>query len=418
MPSNKNCLDFDWEKDIQSAFEPPSYTVQPRPVNPTDPKDDRYWPVGGDSFRLVQADPDDILHLSDQVLGERHYHVNKMIWMNTVDRYLFQYMLLAQRQNGYKEILLELPDVLQRKYNNYFDTSESRKKPIPPFIQLQKPDNKDSENGSAIRCVVPIFAQSAYQNLICRWLWSQSNSVDQQSSMYYDGIIMRLEGDGKNSVIDFVPKFSLMDYIQHEMLTGISLSIEMTAILLEIEDDDLKELALEAFCTKPMDSFERTPLDICARSPLLFTRNTVARNYFQQIILETATQKYEWKKTANRNILLREDTVKRAAKHVEILIPRINWEDVPDNQIQEAIDQIYKMLSQVTIPVNLPAYVMKPKHGLAVFCHPNHKNIEFFLQELAEKDRNRITSIPRWRTKAHKWFKKVHSSVKSAINKR
>lgn len=429
------CLDFDWEKDVQSAFEPPSYTVQPRKVNPTDPKDDRYWTVGGDSYRLVQADPNDILHISDPVSGEHHYHVNKMIWMNTIDRYIFQYMKLVKKQHGDKKKAVEVPDAVINKLHDYLEASDSRKKPRPHFIQLPKLDSVIEENKVCDRAEVPSFAPASYLNAVCRWVLSHSNSTDKQSSMYYDGIVLRLADPKEGSVVDFVPSFTLADYVEHELLTGISLSIEITAVLLEIKDDELRKAALEAFCTKPVKILEistyaekvkplktiplMTPLDICVRSQCFFTRNAAARSFFQQIIMEKSVQIYEWKGLNNAvsKSLLEEDTVQRAISHLNILIPNVGWEFVPDNQIQEAIDQIYMMLSQVTIPVNLPDYVKNPQNGLAAFCHPKHKNVNLFLNELDTKDRKRITEIPRCRTNAHEWFKKVHSAVKASIHK-
>lgn len=429
------CLGFDWEKDVQSAVEPPSYTIQPRQVNPTDPKDDRYWLVGGDSYRLVQADPNDILHISDPVSGEHHYHVNKMIWMNTIDRYLFQYMQLIRKQHGDIKQAVDLPDMVADKLYDYLAASNSRRKKPPHFVQLPKLDSVIEENKECNRVEVPSFAPASYLNAACRWVLSRSDSIDKQSSLYYDGIVLRMENEKKDGAIDIIPQFSLADYVEHELLTGISLSIEIASVLLEIKSEKLREAALEAFCTRPVKILEistyiknvkplkairqLTPLDICVRSPCLFTRNAAARNFFQQIIMETSVQLYEWKglKKSESKSLLEEDTVQRAISHLNILIPNVGWEHVPDNQIQEAIDQIYMMLLQVTIPVNLPDYVKNPQNGLAAFCHPKHKNVDLFLNELEIKERDRITEIPRCRTKAHKWFKIVHSAVKASIRK-
>ena len=69
-----------------------------------------------------------------------------------------------------------------------------------------------------------------------------------------------------------MPAFDLEDYIAHELKTGISLSTEITAIVLEL-DEEIRDVVL--------NEFYQSALRDIVRFPFPFARIAAARNYFQ-----------------------------------------------------------------------------------------------------------------------------------------
>lgn len=403
MEMNSHVLDFDWEKDIQTTPIPRPYIYDHRP------KDPRYTNCSflGEPNPLVQADPDDMLVLSHRPMGKTTYHAHTLLWNNTLDHYLYAYYHLAKKKYENENVLYELPYESQEKIFNYIETSANRRKKLLPGLVLGTSNCYSSTDKQIIS--ISRFASSSSINTILRWLWTPSNASSQESSLFYDGLIFHLK-DESTAESEPVPPFTLVDYIEHELITGISLSIEITSVLLEIDDPALREAAFSAFVDNA--------LNLAVASPLFFTRNTAARNFIHQIIMESNKQQYEWRENITTPFIPSqqwEDAVQRARNHTEILkiVPDDDYDTV--SQIDSALGQITTLLSQVKSPVNLPSYVEKPTHGLAAFCHPNHKNIAYFLNKLGNTDMNQPAQISRCRTKEHQLFMKVHAKVKTAL---
>lgn len=403
MEMNSHVLDFDWEKDIQATPIPIQYIYDHRPKDPRRINGSFL----GEPNQLVQADPDDMLVLSHKPMEKTTYHAYASLWKNTLDHYLYAYYHLTKKKYGNENVLYELPYESQEKYFNYIETSATRRKKLLPGLVLGTSNRCSSADKKFIS--ISRFASSSSINTILRWLWTPSNASNQESSLFHDGLVFHLE-DESTVESEPVPPFTLVDYIEHELITGISLSIEITSVLLEIDDPALREAAFSAFVDNA--------LDLAVASPLLFTRNTAARNFIQQIIMESNSQQYEWREDFTTPFVSTQqwqNAVQRARSHTEILriTPYDDYDTV--SQIDSALDQITTLLSQVKSPVNLPSYVEKPTRGLAAFCHPDHKNIAYFLNKLGNEDMQQLTRIPRCREKEHQLFIQVHTKVKTAI---
>lgn len=391
----ESIFDFDWGKDILESPEPPNVVVSDRPY--------------------VQADPTDMLQFLEAVSGSKIHYVHKGIWQNTLDRYLEHYYRLVRKKEAGQRQNPELPKILETKMTSYFDTAEGRKKPIPPVVRHTVCMSREVlENWRAQDHVVIPNAGKAYLNYACRWLFTKDGAPLQPWSLFYDGLLLRVKNKKaeKPEPITLVRDFSLCDYLDHEMLTGISLSIEITAVLLEFFDIPLRERAL--------DAFEEHALPTVVRSREPFARISAARNFFQQILMECNTAYYHWRSSIRTGEIPDaewEGMVSQAVRHVDLLKRRRLRLDVPERDTDRAIAHIEGLLSKVVSPVNLPEYVKNPEHGLAAFCNPKHPNTGYFLRELKKKDAMQITEIPRCRRKEHELFRDVHARVKRAIEK-
>lgn len=109
-----------------------------------------------------------------------------------------------------------------------------------------------------------------------------------------------------------LPIFQLEDYVAHELKTGISLSTEITAVVLELEEA-IREIALNKF-------FE-TALEDIVQFPFPFARISTARNFFQQISSEWSREKHLWNNRGSkgREAEILADAFRRARKHVNSL---------------------------------------------------------------------------------------------------
>ena len=402
-------FDFEWGKDILESPKPPEVMDAFEPL-----ADDRFvFGYDRKTYTYVQADPMDKLRFLEPVAGAKDHYVNKQIWQNTMDRYLEHYYRLVKRKAGGDGYTFPMPKVMENKLTSYYDTAKTRRKSMPRIIAhtvsmdssvLEKKD----QDFVTISC-----AGKAYLNQACRWLLTKGKALHSKS-LFYDGLPLRVKYKTEEGTkcITLVEDFSICDYMDHEMLTGISLSIEITAVLREFLDESLRERALAAFA--------ETALPRVVRSRQLFTRIAAARNFFQQFLMEQNKDYYRWTTSIRSHELSEEEwnaMVLRAGQHLDILESTPLRLDVPEEDTDRAISHLERLLSKVEKPVNLMEYGKAPKHGLAAFCNENHHKIKNFLDELKDKDTKRITQIPRRRSEAHILFQSVHEMVKAAIEK-
>lgn len=441
-------FDFDWEKDLlqtpaPNAFVPwysfensekqvdtgagdqiKSTEEKPSEEKSTEekpPNEDALWEymkigMGNwlpDYKAVVQADPMDILEFSEPVQGFKKHCAHKLIWRNTLDRYLEHYYWLTRKKERRQGKAFVVPKVMERKLAAYFDTHKSRKKPMPSIVSdtVDMREEVLDVRKTGEELVISAFGK-AHLNHACRWLFTKDGAPLQPYSLFYDGLLVRVEDkeETQTETVTLVPDFSLCDYMDHEMLTGISLSIEITAVLLEFPDPWLREKAL--------DAFENGALPTVVKSRELFTRISAARNFFQQILMEQSVGYYNWHASSHTSRIPDKkwnEMVERAAWHVDLLKKTMVMRDTPANETDRAIEHLEALLSKVDKPVNLPEYVKRPKHGLAAFCNPAHHKINWFLKELKKKDAMQITKIPRCRRDEHDLFRDVHARVKRAI---
>lgn len=371
-----NVFDYDWERDF-----PDEDTIQSEWANFSEWNADKlrngflpYYYQSDTAFR-VQADPQDRLVFAEKVKGRKQYYATKVIWYETIDRYLVEYYELAKRRDGDSTITVEFPDELSERFRQNNARSQKTQKrllvELDGFFELESA-GIEFESGNV--CRTPKFTHAAYLNLLLKDLQKRKNDKQRLNSIYYMGLPYgSLPGETP------IPKFSLEDYIEHEYQTAISLSIEISAVLLEFEDDALRDRALE--------EFSKECLPKLIRSRMMFSRNTAARHYFQQILLGIYETKYRWKSISNpMNDISEaewERIAKRAAMHCYLPECFTCAEKVPPEQVAAALKHIEKLFSMVRVPVNFQKYVTEgPTHGLAIFCHPEHNNIDYYLNEL------------------------------------
>lgn len=427
---------LDWECDLQHIPEPTAYLLKDQFSDPTSERDYRKYP-------LVQADPTDRICFSKSVLGKCEHRSNKLIWMSTLDRYLRQYYLLARQREEIEGDHIRMRKILvpYQVHEEYLDyLSRRNKNPICYDIRLfEQAKGETTEDEKYLFYNAPRFACGSFLNHICRSIYTRKNADNNRYSLFSDGLKFELYG-----IEDFIPSFELVDYFEHEMTTGVSLSIEIASVLLEFEDDELRHSAWSAFCDKVLPRI--------IHSQLFFTRNTIARNFFQQILMEKKINDYRWypegaetdaKGMLNR-ALSHTDLIwsnpeqlyyKSSEKKEKLTVPRGNIYpsriEVPDGQIDDALKHLWSLLSIVTQPFDLcyrgdtnANRVYENKH-LAVFCNPEHNHVKRYLDELVNAvnsrdgmknlEEGKKYSTPRKRDREHSMFRMVHSTVRKMI---
>lgn len=389
----------------------------------------------GTPYQFVEADPNDILVLSD---GEKNmeYHVHKQIWYHTIDAYLIEYYHLnKENRNTPQSITLDC--YTREKLVNYLQTASNRRKPISKLLRINFLDHATPSDIVTHPFDIPGYAPAEILNALYHWLWFPSNAKSKMTSIYYDGLIFRPQMEDPGMLFP-IPSFTLMDYIEHELYTGISLSIEISAILLEISNSKLRKKALDAFAAKALAHI--------VRSDRLFFRIAAARNFFQQIILESSALSYKWNGYQQNKLFsstLWEEVIEHAQKHIPPLyynaitivkppqsestsdvlsfecdIKLGGLSDAQKNyniSIQDKLNHLEALIQKMKKPVDLVDYVRHPMHGLAIFCNPNHPNVNQYLQLLEEESHYPTASIPRCKTDGHDLFMEVHEKVQKAI---
>lgn len=407
--AGESIFDFDWGKDILESPKPPEVIESFSPLE----EDRLVFGYDRKTYTYVQADPRDKLRFLEPVAGTKEHYVNKQIWQNTLDRYLEHYYRLVKRKAGTLYQTSEMHEVLTGRLERYYDAASDRQKPIPPVVKRTVFLDKSIVDEQSRNYAMISHMGKAYLNQACRWLFTKDKALH-STSLFYDGLPLRVKVKTEEGTkcIALVEDFSICDYMDHEMLTGISLSIEITAVLREFLDKSLQERALAAF--------EKTALPRVVKSRQLFTRISAARNFFQQFLMEQNTDYYRWTTSIRSDRISEEEwdaMVLRAGRHLDILESRPMGLDVPEEETDRAIAHLEHLLSKVEVPVNLPKYAKAPEHGLAAFCNRNHYKIASFLDDLKDKDAERITQIPRRRSEAHILFQRVRAMVKMAIGK-
>lgn len=396
---------FDWKTDLRDAPVPQSHYIEQRPM--TYLSGDIPYGFAHTDYMLVQRDPKDFIEIkngSEKIVINAHANS----WKYTIDRYLNQYVHLRNLQDmywgklGYVKICFPY-EVMEKYLNN------SRKKEL--FIELADFEKlKLAGEASENSYLFPKFGIAACLNLFCQSLGTRPNATSEMLTPRHDGIRFGLE-NAKN----LVPAFDIEDYYLHECFTGISLSIEITSILLEVRKKEPNQgiwnSAFEAFCQKAL------PTIVSSNS--MFTRNTVARLFFQQILLELTIGSYQ---CTDSSIPLWEDAgywdglVERASFHLKKLENIPKCYDVTENQIDGELAYIKALLSEMEAPIDMVSYSNNPTHGLAVFCNEKHNHVTEFLNELSTLTVDGETRTGnRYRAEADKVFQMVHRKVKEAI---
>lgn len=316
------------------------------------------------SFSVV-ADRRDILRLR----GEQEYiRMHPARWLWTMDAILAEYMYLIAHNT--ENQVVQLPDLIREARHKYIKQRKQGRKslriPIEQFKFLGK------SNSANICCLMPRYTGIARLNLLCHDLCTDPRATEEKSGIHYNGLKFGLDHKKTNdtkqadritnlshSLGDFLPAYTLSDYIFHELMTGLSLSIEITAALMELEPE-IRELALDAFFDKA--------LEIVAKSKYIYTRIAAARSFFYQIHLEWLKRSYSWsseketitedetKQWASPGVWASfKDSIDFASTHLKILnldcvsesFEGVNYQTYPDDRIRIESAQDVDMLDRL-----------------------------------------------------------------------
>ena len=267
MISSYEQCQYNWEQDIKNALPPPSVSYDPAEYTPEELNRSFNYKLG-QPYCLVTADPNDSIILMNDLGMTTEYPAHCNVWQNTIDHYLCEYYMLSRKKYGESVVSCILTDKMQEKLRNYIDAASDRQKSLPQNIHL---GNRRELNQDSTCFLLPAFAPAEYRNQFYRWIDTFAKAPKRVSSIEYDGLPFVRSG------CKTAFPFTIIDYIEHEYQTGVSLSIEVTAILLEIKPVHRDEV---------LDAFVQNAMPAIIRCPYLFTRNTVARQYIQQIIME------------------------------------------------------------------------------------------------------------------------------------
>ena len=234
-------------------------------------------------------------------------------WKWTIDAVLAEYMYLVMQSKEKQTI--KVPLEIQNARANYARLSVAAKEQKKLRIPYEKFQMVGRDK---IKCWLPKYTGKAMLNLWCHDLCLDRRGKDIKTEIFFDGVRyvpkqIKDSGDGRGSEKEKVtsddltrsedeakkkwnPKddfltFTLGDYIFHELATGVSLSIEITAALMEL-DPSIRDAALEAFFKKGLTEV--------THSKLLYTRIAVARSFFHQIHLEWCKNAFAGKNTYKR----------------------------------------------------------------------------------------------------------------------
>ena len=434
-----NFVCYDWKQDIITApphpligFDTKVYLSADDPDNPLEYSPD----LPEKTFRVVDADPSDRITLLDSSGKEVEYPAYVGTWLNSFDYYLYEYYRLTKVKNR-QSVSFTMTGKSLDKLRSFRQKLGTQKKSLPPFID---PKEHLSGRESSHTFCVPAFAAAQKANQLYRQLQTREDAYDLKARIGYDGLSF-IPTCGS----DFLP-FSIVDYLRHEYLTGISLSIEITAALLEIQSEKNQEHILNAL--------EKDILPDILNWPFPFTRNTVARNYIRQIILECEPNQYDRRDNLQEyDVFSQSWLAARAHAKSHLLKPMERLYASPQNEeiINTILEKCNSLFEQVILPVNLPKYVRNQQcenclQGkltypsiLAVFCHPKHPHVGELLSLLEDeryekgvdlskedcyetpgkhpegKGRKTPQTPKRIRSDSHDVFKKVHSRVQSIL---
>ena len=405
--SNNTILKLSWALDI------PDYPVFPRFES---------WgngPCFNFGVDLIQVDPEDWIKINMPSSGKKKLLATKLIWEHTIDRYLLLYYDIARNVHGDERCYADFPSEIDGKVKAIMSRPiKARKNISVPFdgvVSLREikklPDassqNKKLAGISASKTTsytyeVPCFTQSAYLNLLYKDIATKADANSQRLSLFFNGLPFRSS--------EVALHFELEDYIYHEWLTGISLSIEITAILLRFQNIQLRDLAFDDFCKEVLPKV--------ALSPYIYTRIAVARHYFLQVLLDANRLKYVWNSNGINGLEgeAKERFFMLPRLHAGILSLEYEVPNICEGEQEEAMAHLLKLLSDVVVPLNLPTYVNSPLYGLAAFCHPRHKNVNYFTNKLSEEQSTMTDKLPRDRGNKEMLFKMVHEAVLKAIH--
>ena len=249
--------------------------------------------MNGPAFQInqdVTAYPKDTLTIKHGEGDEKTYRMYSTAWMRSLDYLLYRYLILVLHDTKYSEEI-KVPVEVREEYNHYLkDRSKDRRKKDHDFVlpdyyrELDEIDTRSGDETTGyeyFKTTSPVAP--AILNVFCHGLFPQANSVQVRGDPHRNAKLYELDGYENGVIPDFKPE----DYIAYELMTGLSLSIEIMAIVLEMNmDQELRNLVLQYFFDYEIHSVVRLPFP--------YARASAARNYFLQIQMCYHKNPYQW----------------------------------------------------------------------------------------------------------------------------
>lgn len=388
-------------------------------------------------FPISAYDKSDILEYTNS--RTYRFYATPIMLHKTFDYYLLSYCVIQYLLHYEKTA--ELNGYLNDKLSTENEKAKNRRRKLPRYMRLIQQSKDEFQCHS--------FASNAVQDILCKCFFLRSNATAKYSSLEFHSHFIAPDALAeKENFISWSAdeaNFDLEDYFYYEYFTGVSLSAEITAALMDISKDGSCKLEAD-FVWKSIKEKVK-PL---ARSPMFLSRNIVARYYILEIRAELQKRIRQFDQgieiTVPDKSDLLDSCIKEATKRVDIEASKlydpyrlesfhVYAPDTPDENIvtwvqprppiccflyemsqdPKIASQYFKtMLLKITKPIHLSKSLQKPKHGPIIFCNEKHKEMQELFDSIKQQ-RNAASSVPRNRTKENTLFQKVHQEILSSI---
>ena len=306
----------------------------------------------------ITAYPNDTLTIKHGEGDEKTYRMYSTAWMRSLDYLLYRYLTLVLHNTHYSDTIM-VPVEVRAEYTNY-RKNRSRKRQnkdldfvLPDYYRDMLPGETRSGDDNAgyeyFKTSSPVAP--AILNAFCHGLFPQANSEWVRGDPRRNAKLYELDGYSTGVIPDFKPE----DYIAYELMTGLSLSIEIMAIILEM-DPALRKEAL--------NNFFRDDVHNLVSLPFPYARAAAARNYFLQIQMYYHKRPYQWSANPVTETFehIMELAAYSASGHINILYHTSFHPEVPENvpsgffspeseRIQAVIEYMHRCDADHTLPV-------------------------------------------------------------------
>lgn len=388
-------------------------------------------------FPISAYDKSDILKYTDS--RTYRFHATPIMLHSTFDYYLLSYC--AMQYLLHDEKTAELNEYLNDKLSTEREKAKSRRRKLPRYMRL-KQQSKDKYQCQS-------FASNAVQDILCKCFFLRANATTKYSSLEFHSHFIAPESLAeKTKFISWSAdeaNFDLEDYFYYEYFTGVSLSLEITAALMDISKDCPYKLETDFVWERIKEKVK--PL---ARSPMFLSRNVVARYYILEIRAELQKRIRQFDQGIEISIpdksKLIDSCIKEATKRVDIEASKlydpyrlesfhVYTPDTPDENVvarvqprppvccflcemledSEIASQYFKtMLLTITEPIHLSTSLQDSKHGPIIFCNEGHKEMPKLFDSIKQQE-NAAFEVAQNRTQENTLFQKVHQEILSAI---
>ena len=237
----------------------------------------------------IANDPTDKLTLK---LGEDEEETIQMYstaWMRSLDYLLYRYFtLVLHTKSGPSEI--SVPNEVQEKFKYRTRLSERQQKKLdritPDYMSELTAQTRTRDKLDYSVYHTSSHFGPALLNLFCHELFNRTDNMKWRRSPRIDALAYQFKRKNSSTRESYkIYDYKLEDYFAHELLTGISLSTEITAVLLDL-DEEIREIAFRKFCKYALGKIVRLPFP--------YARASAARYFFMQIRLEWVKRKNQW----------------------------------------------------------------------------------------------------------------------------